>query len=117
MVPSKYDVSMVLDRRMTRMEELVACGIAAHLLPDYVPDAYVAQVLTDSHLAKAGALSMFDVEELGRGRHLVRARDVQPWISGLNPDPAVLDAARREFGEMLLTEEVYRADSPARATR
>lgn len=108
-VPSDFDPPVVLGRPMTRMEELAAGGRLHHLLPDYVPDVSVAQVLTDSHLTRARDLSRFAIEPLGHGRHLVRALDVEPWLDGLNPRDDVLAEARRAFGDMLVTDELYAA--------
>lgn len=110
--PSDFDPPMVLGRPLTRMEELTAGWAVGHLLANYAPDAYVAQVLTDSHLAKARDLSLFTIEPLGEGRHLVRARDVAPWLEELNPDRTMLARARAGFGDMLLTDEVYSAHPP-----
>ena len=97
---------------LTYLEQQHSWGMTAHLLADFVPDAHVAQVLTDSHLAKASDLSLFHVEPMGKGRHLVRARDPEPWINDATPSEEVLDAARSGFGGMLLTEEFLRAHPP-----
>jgi hypothetical protein len=83
-----------------------------HLLGDYVPDAHGLQVLTDSHLRKARDLSRWNITDLGHGRHLVEAPDLEPWYSHPVPDEGVLEQARHDFGEMLLSEQVI-ADNPA----
>lgn len=114
--PSEWDTSMVLGRPMTNLEMLAADGSLAHLLPSYVPDVYVAQVLTDAHLSRSPDLSAFVLEDLGSGRHLVRARDLDAWLTGLNPEAAVAEDARRAFGALLMTEETYTA-APAPWTR
>lgn len=114
--PSEWDPAMVLGRPMTHLEMLVADGNVAHLLPAFVPDAHVAQVLTDEHLSRSPELAAFDHEDLGHGRHLVWARELEPWLAGLNPDSDVIEDARRAFGALLLTEEIYAAD-PAPWTR
>lgn len=89
----------------------------------YLPDAYAVQVVTDEHLAKAHDLSAWHVETVAPGRHLVRAKDLQPWFNldaNLGPyDPEtrsmrqfpaddVLDQARHDFGDMILSYETYR---------
>lgn len=89
----------------------------------YLPDAYAVQVVTDEHLAKAHDLSSWHVETVAPGRHLVRAKDLQPWFNldaNLGPydpetqsmrqfpDDEVLDKARHDFGEMILSYETYR---------
>jgi hypothetical protein len=74
-----------------------------------VPDAHGIQVLTDAHLAKAADLSTWDVVDLGNSRHLVRARDLAAWFAGDQPDPEVLEAARRDFGGMIMTPDSLEA--------
>lgn len=99
----------------------------AHLQPDYVPDAYLQQVLTSNQLAKIGAVGGLPrerwlVEHLGNDRHLVTARDQAPWLAldrepyqkgetyasrPAVPDPATLDQARADFAPALLTYQVH----------
>ena len=113
MAPScKYDVSMVLQRPVTSMEELVSWGNAAHLLPDYVPDAYVAQVLTDSHLAKARDLTMFRVDGSA-----VAGTWSSPgtWNGGSAASTRSRRSSRtrrRGFGDMILTDVVGGENPP-----
>jgi len=81
-----------------------------HLLGRYAYDAHGMQVLTDAHLAKAHDLTGWLVTDLGHGRHLVEAADLAPWYANPLPDRGVLDQARHDFGPMILTEDVIRAD-------
>ncbi|GAB2680998.1 hypothetical protein [Thalassiella azotivora] len=86
---------------------------ARHLHHEYVPDAHGIQVLTDAHLARARDLSSWQVTSLAGGRHLVEAADLAPWFAGDDVDPEVLAAARDDFGDMVLTKEVVKANPPA----
>jgi hypothetical protein len=61
----------------------------------------VAQVLNPRHLAQEPDLDAFTVEGLANGRALVVARDPDPWLSGLNPEPQLLLDATRAFGRLL----------------
>lgn len=99
----------------------------AHLQSDYVPDAYLQQVMTSSQLTKidaAGGLpaERWLVEHLGNDRHLVTARDQTPWLAldpepyqkgetyasrPAVPDPATLAQARADFAPALLTYQVH----------
>lgn len=83
-----------------------------HLLGEYVPDAHGLQVLREEHLGRAHDLSEWRISELGHGRYLVEAPDLEPWYSRAVPDPGVLEQARHDFGAMLLTEDVI-ATHPA----
>ncbi|MEU8234467.1 hypothetical protein AB0C12_33175 [Actinoplanes sp. NPDC048967] len=76
----------------------------------YVPDAHGIQVVTDAHLSRLGPLPGWDVRPLAGGRHLVQARDLEPWFASGEPDPAVVAAARADFADVLLTPEVIKAE-------
>ena len=72
------------------------------------------QVLTDRHLEAAHDLSGWRTTRLGPGHLLVEARDLDPWyepaytaFEAVRAD--VLDAARDDFGDMVLTSA--RADA------
>ena len=58
-----------------------------HLNSKYVPDAHGLQILTDTHLGHATNLSDWVIEPLGGGRHLVQAKDLQPWYANIDPNP------------------------------
>ena len=87
-----------------------SCFRRARLSADYVIDAHVAQVLTSSHLARAGTLDSYVLEEIAQDRFLAVARDSQPWLAERNPEFEVLQRARIEFGAALLTSEVLAAN-------
>ena len=108
--PDERDTVVSLGREPTAMEELASGRRALHLLHDYAVDAYVAQLLTSAHLQRAGTLDGYDVEHLGSARHLVVARDLHAWLSGLNPDPGVLARGREGLSGALLTPEVVAAN-------
>jgi hypothetical protein len=91
-----------------------------HLWSSRVFDAAGIQVLTDAHLERANDLSGWKVERASDGRWLVSARELSPWYDigtyydwrlamSKEPDPDHLVAARSDFGEMILTQEVAAA--------
>lgn len=93
-----------------------------HTYADWAPDAHVVQVLTESHLSKANDLSDWKTKALGNGRYLVAARDAAPWFTGTvvlqdtpfpQPEEGVLEQARRDFGDMILTLAVLESDPRA----
>ena len=71
------------------------------------------QLLTDDHLAHAGDLTNWRTTRLDAGTHLVEARELEPWFAtplrqvDLLPNE-LLDRARYEFGDMVLTSEKAR---------
>jgi hypothetical protein len=82
-----------------------------HLNGQYIADAHGLQLLTDAHLAHANDLSDWIIEPLGGGKHLVQAKDLEPWYATIDPDPETLAKARADFGGMILTPEII-ADNP-----
>jgi hypothetical protein len=86
-------------------------GYNRHLNGRYIPDAHGLQLLTDAHLAHANDLSDWTIEPLGEGKHLVQAKDLEPWYATIDPDPDTLAKARADFGGMILTPEII-ADNP-----
>ena len=83
-----------------------------HLNTGYIPDAHGLQVLTDAHLEHASDLSDWIIEALGAGRHLVQAKDLEPWYAHIDPDPETLMKARADFGKMILTPETIANNPP-----
>ena len=82
-----------------------------HLNSRYTPDAHGLQILTDTHIGHANDLSDWVIEPLGGGRHLVQAKDLEPWYANIDPDPETLVKARADFGKMILTPQTV-ADNP-----
>jgi len=82
-----------------------------HLISQYTPDAHGLQILTDAHLGHASDLSDWVIKPLGGGRHLVQAKDLEPWYAHIDPDPDTLVKARADFGMMTLTPQTI-ADNP-----
>ena len=82
-----------------------------HLNSKYIPDAHGLQILTDTHLGNPNDLSDWIIEPLGGGRHLVQAKDLEPWYANIDPDPETLAKARADFGKMILTPQTI-ADNP-----
>lgn len=90
------------------------------LWAEYVPDAHAIQVLNDQQLARAHDLSAWQVETISPGKHLVAARDLEPWFSLQAdqdhidyttmtwreiPPRQIRDQARHDFGQMILPAE------------
>lgn len=84
-----------------------------HLLDRWVPDAHGIQILSDEHLARANDLSRWNITDLGHSRHLVEAPDLAPWYSELRPDPATVEQARHDFGDMIVTQQEVEDNWPA----
>ncbi len=80
-------------------------NLARHAWYCHTPDAHGIQILTDSHLEQASDLTRWHIQSLGNDRHLVQAPDLQPWYSAATPDPDVLDRARQDFGEIILSPD------------
>ncbi len=97
LVIPNHRVGSTLEREATEAEERFD-GWAAE---EYAVAPSVAQVLNPRHLAKGPALDAFTVENLPNGRALVVARDPEPWVRGLNPEPEVLLQATQAFGRLL----------------
>lgn len=83
-----------------------------HLNGQYMPDAHGLQLLTDAHLKHANDLSDWIIEPLGAGKHLVQAKDLEPWYAAIDPDPTTLAKARADFGGMIFTPEIITANPP-----
>lgn len=83
-----------------------------HLNGQYIPDAHGLQLLTDAHLKHANDLSDWIIEPLGAGKHLVQAKDLEPWYATIDPNPATLAKARADFGGMILTPDIIAANPP-----
>ncbi|WP_423464300.1 hypothetical protein ACO229_06990 [Promicromonospora sp. MS192] len=79
------------------------------LAREYALDAYGTQLLTGHHLQRANDLSDWTITDLGNDRHLVQHPDPEAWYAADTPDPEILSAARRDFGDLIITEEIYRA--------
>lgn len=83
-----------------------------HLAARYVHDAYGVQLVTGAHLAAVRDLSGWHAREVAPDRFLVEARDTAAWFAGEEPDPAVLAAARSDFGAAILTPETFATEPP-----
>ncbi|MBM6405924.1 hypothetical protein JQN72_16910 [Phycicoccus sp. CSK15P-2] len=74
---------------------------------EFTLDPCGIQILTDQHLAAATDLTSWVTTRLDHDHHLVEARDLAPWyepVAARRPvAPDVLDQARRDFGEAILT--------------
>jgi len=81
-----------------------------HLYDDYLPDAHGVQVVQTAHLNSAADLSGWNITDLGHGRHLVQAPDLEPWYAHGLPDADVLARARRDWAGALLTKEIITAN-------
>ena len=65
-------------------------------------------MLTDRHLERAADLTRWTVEDLGGGRHLVVAADLDAWCGHGGPDPEVLSEARAACGRMIVRKQDIR---------
>lgn len=83
-----------------------------HLNSQYTPDAHGLQILTDAHLKHATDLSDWVIKPLGAGRHLVQAKDLEPWYATTTVDPETLAKARADFGAVILTPEIIANNPP-----
>jgi hypothetical protein len=83
-----------------------------HLLSRYTPDAHGIQILTDQHRSRARDLSSWNIRDLGHDRYLVEAEDLTAWYSTPLPDQDILDQARHDFGDMILTRATIAANPP-----
>ncbi len=80
-----------------------------HLLDRFIPDVHGIQVLRDEHLADLTDTRGWRITDLTAGRHLVEAKDLEPWYASTLPDPAVLEAARAQFASILLTPTLIKS--------
>ena len=72
----------------------------------YMPDAYGIQLLHPAHMKRTGDLAGWHVEELASGHCLVSALDPVAWFEGGAPNDETLTAARRDFGEAIMDDEL-----------
>ena len=75
---------------------------------EFVLEPSGIQILTDRHLAHAHDLAGWSTTRLDGDHVLVEAHDLGPWYATPrrqheSPDPDLLDRARRDFGDMILT--------------
>jgi hypothetical protein len=73
---------------------------------EYTPDVHGIQVLTTDHLDRAHTLDSWDVHALTENRYLVQAKDLELWYAEAVPDPDVLFAGSRDFGQMIITADI-----------
>ena len=99
--PREYDIEQSMGRPTLPAEYFSLEAEAPPLLAEYAIDAYVAQVLTSAHLAKAQSLKAFDIQPLGNDRFLVVANEPGEWLAPAATSPTErLQLARTEFGGM-----------------
>jgi hypothetical protein len=72
----------------------------------YVPDAYGIQLLHPSHMKRTGDLTRWNIEELTSGHCLISALNPAAWFEGAAPNDETLTAARRDFGEAIMDNEL-----------
>lgn len=75
---------------------------APALLDRLMPDAHGLQVVGSAHLAAAGELPGWMVEDLGHGKFLVEAPDLDAWYAARLPVSDVLARGRADWGAALL---------------
>jgi hypothetical protein len=87
-----------------------------HLESSRVPDAYGHQLLTDEHLNHAHDLSRWRIEKISTRLYEVIAREPEAWFANGEPSSGVIDRARADFGDMILTRpEVKSSQKTLRA--
>lgn len=77
---------------------------------EFTLDPCGIQILTDRHLAKAHSLDAWRTTKLDETHYLVEARELAAWyatpLAMMDPVPAeVLDPARADFGDLVITHE------------
>ena len=107
-----------------------------HLTTTHLIDAHGIQVVTDQQLAAIKNLDHWDVRPLGHGRHLVSAHDLHEWYSvdldpwyqkpgnsafvdskePAPPVPELLQQARADFADIVLTADTRHQHPPPWAT-
>lgn len=75
---------------------------------EFTLDPCGIQILTEKHLEKANDLSSWQTTRLDQRHFLVESRELEPWYgrplrAHEGVDPSLLERARAEFGEMILT--------------
>jgi hypothetical protein len=80
------------------------------LYAEWIADPCGIQILTNAHLAKAHDLSDWTLTELDPDHWLVEAPDLAAWYATpIDPfdyhSPALIERARADFGDMILTRE------------
>jgi hypothetical protein len=78
----------------------------SHLIDRLILDAHAIQLLTTAHLERAANLDSWIIDEVAPDRHLVKAKDLTPWLTDRAPDPDILNQARHDFGRMIATPEL-----------
>ncbi len=81
-----------------------------HLWDEYVIDAAGISLLTDKHLSHANSLEDWIIEEVAPNRFLVSARDLVPWFGGFVPDQEIIERARADFGDMIMSWDAILAN-------
>lgn len=81
----------------------------SHDTHQHVIAPHVMQVLNPEHLRKEPDLTGFSCESLGNGRVLAVADDLEPWLSGPNPEAGTLARAEAQFEPLLFTKERWEA--------
>ncbi len=100
-------------------------GFARNSWSSLVPDAFPVLLVTSHHLAKAGDLAGWSLEDLGEDRYLLSVRDPASWFLDdsrtytdwclwmmAEPMAEILRVARAALGDMILTEERYNELTP-----
>ncbi|MFD9686802.1 hypothetical protein ACFWXO_13705 [Kitasatospora sp. NPDC059088] len=68
-----------------------------------VPDAHGIQLLSSAHLDQASDLSDWQITEVHKDRFLVEAPDPAAWFGPGGPAAAVIEQARADFGQLIVT--------------
>ena len=85
---------------VTRLSPFLAPGVREHW-DQITMDAHPVNLLTDAHLDRAHDLTDWTIEQVAPGRHLVTAKNLEPWFTGGSPPEDILVKARADFGDMI----------------
>lgn len=72
----------------------------------FVPDAFGLQLVSRDHATHAPKGESWSVTQLDHGSLLIEHTDIQAWYGGTLPKIEVLQAARSDFRNLLLTDSV-----------
>ena len=77
-----------------------------HYEERFVPDVFGLQLLSRGHLDRAPTGGAWRVTEVAEGSQLVEHADPEAWFGQASPAAEVLEAGRRDFDDLLLTDDI-----------
>lgn len=110
--PSPVAASRTLTEDWVPLEHLDrprALSRARPLEQRYVPDAFGVQLLGHGHKDRLPDSPRWTLTALGAGRTLVEDDNVAAWYAHLRPEQQAVTTARRDFSDLLMTDELISA--------